>query len=127
MGLNLIGPPGEIPIQALRRLAKLRSSFVYDGMGYYSGGPNGKGCDDDDMNDLNCELACAAIVALPEIERLAETLREAREELFRCGESSSSAWEHGDRVSRATADDYADEIHAKLDAAITAFTAAKTE
>lgn len=75
MGLKMTGPADETPIQAVRRLTALRRSLTYDGSGYYSGGPNGAGCDGDDMNDLNAELAGAATEALAGICNTLERIK----------------------------------------------------
>lgn len=45
-------------------------------MGSYKGGPNDRGCDEDDMNDLNADLACAAMEALPRILGMRSALEE---------------------------------------------------
>lgn len=45
-----------------------------------------------------------------------ELLLEARDQLFRLGQDSASAYEHGNTYSRRQADKDADEIHARIDA-----------
>jgi len=43
-------------------------------------------------------------------------LRECREELFRYGEDSACAWEHGDTRSRREAEESRDELYARIEA-----------
>jgi len=45
-------------------------------------------------------------------------LRECREELFRYGEDSACAWEHGDTRSRREAEESRDELYARIDACL---------
>jgi hypothetical protein len=76
MGLNLTGPADESPIKCIERLTALKRSLLYDGMGYYKGGPGDIGCDEDDMHDLNADLACAAMEALPGLLGLLALVRD---------------------------------------------------
>ncbi len=49
---------------------------------------------------------------------LLEACKEAREELFQLGEGAATAWQYEDAASATNAQQLADRIHAKLDAAI---------
>ena len=70
MALDLVGPRDETPLQAIERLIALKKSLKYAGGGYYEDSFHGAGCTEDDMADLNTEVAYAVMEALPAIREM---------------------------------------------------------